>query len=1207
MSNLRKLKQLFLLILVFIFVFSTVPMIAHADQNNGWSLVGQTGGTTKSLFVEGTTLYVGSGLHVLMMDVSSPDKIRLLGTSPLLPDFVESITSNGAGQLFVSCGLGGLVVLDVKNPSNTSILGTLSTRGFTESVTPNGDYALLADGPQGLQIVDIRNPARMTAVSEAYALAYAYDVAVADQTAYIAGGGSGVLTVDISDPTHPKEVGLTHLDGFTYDLELLDGNLFAACAWGGVSVLDISSPTSPKLAATAQTTGWAMALAAFGKDLLVLDGADGAMIYDVAPTVPVKLSSYTLGGFVLAGAVRGATAYVLDREKGLLTLDCKDKRAPTLVSRWMPLLEGRRLTVQEGVCYVAGGFSGMHVFDIGEISSPVETYWYDTGGGYANQVLIDEDIAYLTTHLATTEPLSIFDLSNPKIPEKIGTVPNDARIFNSAFRAMSMGEGTMLIAGEQCDITVNIDNLTNPYAVGRIDIENPINVDSYGSLMITTNSYALQLVDVSDPANLKLLSTLPKNSGGEAIRFINPTTVITSADPGVWIVDVSNPQKPKKISELKITGSVMDIFLDGTTAYLTNLGEGIQVVDLSDLKHPVLVDSFLTTGLAYDCFVKDGYVYVADSYAGMTVYQKGNANRDNSANNVQSSSYELSLKTGEEQYSLNLINSNQASPTESFQYIVTNAADSGAGTLRDALEHLRLNTTITFDPKVFPTNHPVTIALESPLPEIVWDHLTIDASNAGVILDGSKLENGSGLLIYSFYNKIMGLQIINFPQHGIDLQGGDSIIGGSRNEGSGPMGQGNLLSGNRWYGLRVSGFGHTILGNFVGVDISGEKAMPNFDGIFVGETLNITVGGRQAGESNVISGNQSINIDSWGDHTLIFGNIIGLTASGTKTLSENTSSNVTLEGGVMNNIVGGTTPEMRNIISGASIGVVFSDPNSYQCSVIGNYIGTDITGTKAIPNHDGITMWTSGNHRVGGTRVGEANLISGNQNGIQLNGYGVTDNIILGNIIGYDVDGKPLPNETPVSVNMGQKHAIIGGYSKDEGNRIFGGSISMRISNRGIQACYIAGNNIDNPKGFGIYFEDGANHNFAQGNIFGKSNGNILRVDYGEGNMLRANTFAERKPQDIILLLEGGNGELAAPTITSASGMRVSGTTCAFGLVEVYQIDTTGITPIGFAQADQNGTFSFNGNASLNGKQVVLLVSDVLRNTSIFSQPYTVS
>src|SRR3990170_2541731 len=71
--------------------------------------------------------------------------------------------------------------------------------------------------------------------------------------------------------------------------------------------------------------------------------------------------------------------------------------------------------------------------------------------------------------------------------------------------------------------------------------------------------------------------------------------------------------------------------------------------------------------------------------------------------------------------------------------IVTSSADSGPGTLRQALQDAQNGDTITFDPATFPPDTPVTISLSSGLPEITQGNLTIDASNAGVVLDGSNI------------------------------------------------------------------------------------------------------------------------------------------------------------------------------------------------------------------------------------------------------------------------------------------------------------------------------------------------------------------------------------------------------------------------------------------------------------------------------------
>jgi len=218
-----------------------------------------------------------------------------------------------------------------------------------------------------------------------------------------------------------------------------------------------------------------------------------------------------------------------------------------------------------------------------------------------------------------------------------------------------------------------------------------------------------------------------------------------------------------------------------------------------------------------------------------------------------------------------------------------------------------------------------------------------------------------------------------------------------------------------------------------------------------------------------------------------------------------------------------------------------------------------------------------------------------------LNGYGVTDNIVLGNVIGYDANGKPLPNETPVSVDMGQKHAIIGGYTEAEGNRICGGSISMRVSNRGIKACYIAGNTVENPNGMLFYFEDGTSNNFVQSNTFVETRSPSVRVDYGVGNQIRGNRFAGGKPQDIIQLLEGGNAGLAAPKVTGATPEGFSGETVPFGRVETYLYESGAISPLGFTDADGTGAFACAYPELLGGKRFLLLVTDLFGNTSAFS------
>ena len=1184
------------------------PAWTYPGSDN-WLMTGQFGGTTKAMYRDGDRLYLGSGLHVLVLNVADPEAIEVMGTSPLLPQFVESISGDGLGHLFVSCGSGGMVILNVSNSSTPTISGYLDTMGYTENAISYGQYVILADGPQGVQIADVSDVQNPTVVSEAYSLAYVYDIAIKDTTVYAAGGGSGLFTVDLSDPKMPVEAGMIQLNGCQYDAEIVNERLYLAGAWGGVSAFDIGEPLSPKLVNNTETTGWAMALENADDDLLVLDGADGAMLYDLSSSYPELLSTFTLFGFVSSGAMEGNTVFLLDEEFGLVSVDYSDKSAPELLCRWMPLTEARRLTVNGTTAYVAGGLSGMHVIDLSDVGNPQEAFWYNTDGGYVNTVLVSGNKAYASIHLDTRNPLVIFDISNPLQPKDLGRVLNDEAVYGSAFRSFALGDEAAYIAGERTALTVDIRDSAHPKMTSRIDLASESNSGVTQNDLFVTGS-RLQIYDVSDPQNLKLISSLDNNSSGEAVAFLDDTTVLCSGEPGIWIVDISDSRNPKKIGEFTMSGSPMGITMDGTTAYISALGNGVYIVDLSDINNPVLIETIHTLGDANSCYLNGNQLIVADSIAGMTIYERVSSASNADVATTGTKGYALTLLTGEDRQTTPYTPPDEmTTPNTAHEYVITTAADSGDGSLRNALEHLQPNTTITFDTTVFSPKKPATIALESALPEIENDYLTLDASNAGVILDGSHLSEGNGLTVRASHCTVMGLQIVNFPGNGIQGDGNWNQFGGSRAIGAGPIGQGNLASGNGICGIVTGGWYTKVLGNLVGTDITGTQAYPNYDGIFVTDWgFYVTVGSTNPDERNIASGNNSINMDSWGDHTRIIGNIIGLDITGTKVVKYDSESNLTLENTAKNTIVGGTTLEERNIISGAQSGVTFSDTTSYQNAVIGNYIGTDISGTKAVANRSGGGIWACSHHRIGGNAEGEGNLISGNENaGTGLSGYGCSDNFILGNRIGVDAKGNSLPNGTGIDVNTGQRHGTIGGYTPAEGNLIVGGSISMRITGRGIKGCYIAGNSVINPGNLMVYLEDGASDCFIQNNTFGENNSNAVRVDYGTGNIIRANTFSGEKPWDLILLLEDGNTGLPVPVVTLAEAENISGTTCAFGCVEVYLFGKTGIVSLGFSLADENGEFRFSNNVSLSGKQVTLLVTDRLNNTSAFTQPCTVS
>jgi hypothetical protein len=204
--------------------------------------------------------------------------------------------------------------------------------------------------------------------------------------------------------------------------------------------------------------------------------------------------------------------------------------------------------------------------------------------------------------------------------------------------------------------------------------------------------------------------------------------------------------------------------------------------------------------------------------------------------------------------------------------IVTSTADSGPGTLRQALQDAQPGDIIIFDSIVFPPDAPATIYPDSELPPISQGYLTIDASDAGVILDGRNItgEFVPGLQVMSDGNTIRGLQVVNFSGAGIVLSGGaqNNMIGGDRGVGSAPLGQGNLISGNTM-GIGIWDVGtdfNIITGNLVGTDASGKEDRGNRgNGIWITDGVGNKIGPDNVLSFNAEAGIQILSLNSFGN------------------------------------------------------------------------------------------------------------------------------------------------------------------------------------------------------------------------------------------------------------------------------------------------------------------------------------------------------
>ncbi|MHB1557348.1 MAG: beta strand repeat-containing protein, partial [Isosphaeraceae bacterium] len=480
-------------------------------------------------------------------------------------------------------------------------------------------------------------------------------------------------------------------------------------------------------------------------------------------------------------------------------------------------------------------------------------------------------------------------------------------------------------------------------------------------------------------------------------------------------------------------------------------------------------------------------------------------------------------------------------------YTVTSTADDGSsGTLRWAIGQANsAGGSNTIDFNIGTPGSVQTIALGSALPNITAPVLVDGWSQEGsaysgpplIVLDGAgagSAANGLTLSIGSAGSTIRGLTVGGFSSSGVEVDSGDNLVEGC----------------------------------YIGLNAAGTAAVGNGnDGIQVLSSDN-TIGGTVAGSGNVISGNAQNGVEfftSSATGNLIAGNLIGTNAAGTAAVPN--IGGILADPGSTGNTIGGTTAGAGNVISGnSSVGAEML-ANATDYLIVGNLIGTDVTGTAAVADaNEGIRVYSSGN-TIGGTVTGAGNVISGNSSngiGVELTGASATGNLVAGNLVGTNAAGTAaVPNGVGIQTDDGATGNTIGGTSAAARN-VISGNLSTGISLDSADQLVVgneigtaAGGNAPLPNVGGLDIQ--ANGETIGGTVAGS--GNVIA-----GNLAgAAGLFGGAQILDISISgIQNGNDNLFEGNLIGlgANGLRLAGETGS-GLLVAASGDTIGGTTAG--------------------------------------------
>lgn len=218
-----------------------------------------------------------------------------------------------------------------------------------------------------------------------------------------------------------------------------------------------------------------------------------------------------------------------------------------------------------------------------------------------------------------------------------------------------------------------------------------------------------------------------------------------------------------------------------------------------------------------------------------------------------------------------------------------------------------------------------------------------------------------------------------------------ALIGGNAN-GLGVTSGKNTIRGLSITGFTLNGIAigydtatlNHVVGNFLGLDPAGSAKGNAGGGLFIGlGARSNVVGGDAAADRNILSGNGWEGLGIHGVNTennVVIGNFIGTDPTGTEAIS-NTLHGVRIYGGAAYNTIGGESAGERNLISGNAVdGVRIMGSDTDNNTVAGNYIGTTADGMHALGNGGMGVYLHDGPHDT----VVIGNIISANEFGVYI-------------------------------------------------------------------------------------------------------------------------------------------------------------------------------------------------------------------------------
>jgi len=551
----------------------------------------------------GNYAYATTGYGVITIDISDTTSPGWLSDLDLNGGKATSITIDGS-YVFVANGPRGIAIVDISSSPVLALTAELGDIGNVVDVAISGNYAYLASTDSGMVVVDITdrgNPSVVTCFTDSAG----FDFISVEDTVVAVGRLSFVMLLNIVDPATPTAV--STISSFLGDPKglFIHNDAVYVADYNELISYDITDLANPTLADYTDFSGSITTVTGLGDYALVVTYMDS---YIVNITNPLSLSEDADFGLVAyEGKITavGNLAFMADAD-GVQFVDVTDPLNPSIISSLEMEYGYYRGEHSGNYLIVAANSDGFKVIDVTDPALPTITIELDSNY-YVNSTT-RVDTVLLVAH---SNGMKILDFTDPANPVEIGDITTSGYT-----RSLAVVGNYVYAVNASRLIVFDITDRTAPVEIGSWTDSwfgaEEVLVDGNYVYIANGANRGFDIVDVSDPANPAGLGTInPPGSSGRLDKS-GDYVFLAGGYSGLQIIDVSNPLSPSIDNTWDEDYTVVDVTIVDTIAYVATYDAGLHLLNIADPTNPVEVGSYVTPSEARMVLIDGDYVYMVE-------------------------------------------------------------------------------------------------------------------------------------------------------------------------------------------------------------------------------------------------------------------------------------------------------------------------------------------------------------------------------------------------------------------------------------------------------------------------------------------------------------------------------------------------------------------------------------------------------------------